>query len=170
MVPCRNPRRKNVVQIDLLREENRLTLKSSLWVRFVCIFGISGFNFFIWFFLFLYKKLGNIGYDTKKNSEDILSRRRQCWVRFGWNLYQLLPDIWNFVWGGKKCAFKLPKVPDLAKYVKKRQKIFTASATWSPKDWNFVLNLLTLFAKIWESQTQKNSIKNFYWPLFPTPQ
>ena len=26
--------------------------------------------------------------------------------------------------GGKKFAFKLPKVPDLAKYVKKRQKLF----------------------------------------------
>ena len=133
-------------------------------------FGISVFNFFIWFFLFLYEKLGNIEYDTKKKGEDILSRQRRLLSTIWMKFVPVAPRYLEFRLGGKKFAFKLPKVPDLAKYVKKRQKIFTASATWSPKDWNFVLNLLTLFAKIWESQTQKNSIKNFYWPLFPTPQ
>ena len=113
MVPCRNPRRKNVVQIDLLREENRLTLKSSLWVRFVCIFGISGFNFFIWFFLFLYKKLGNIGYDTKKKGKDILSRQRR-----------LLGTIWM------KCLPVVPRYLVFRLGVKNLLSIYPKYLTW----------------------------------------
>ena len=74
-------------------------------------------------FLFLNKKLGNIGYDTKKNGEDILSRRRQLlstiWIKF----VLVAPRYLEFCLGVKKSAFELSKVPDLPKYVKKRQKL-----------------------------------------------
>ena len=40
LLPCSNPRRKNAVQIDFLKEENRLTLKLTpvFELAFVCIF------------------------------------------------------------------------------------------------------------------------------------
>ena len=40
LLPCSNPRRKNAVQMDFLKEENRLTLKLTpvFELAFVCIF------------------------------------------------------------------------------------------------------------------------------------
>ena len=40
LLPCSNPRRKNAVQMDFLKEENRLTLKVTpvFELAFVCIF------------------------------------------------------------------------------------------------------------------------------------
>ena len=40
LLPCSSPRRKNAVQIDFLKEENRLTLKLTpvFELAFVCIF------------------------------------------------------------------------------------------------------------------------------------
>ena len=63
-------------------------------------------------------------YDTKKKGEDILSRRRRLLSTIWMKFVPVAPRYLEFRLGGKKFAFKLPKVPDLAKYVKKRQKIF----------------------------------------------
>ena len=81
--------------------------------------------------------MGNVGYDTKNNGEDILSRRRQLlntiWMKF----VPVAPRYLGFCVRVKKFAFELPKVPDLAKYVKKRQKLlyyFDNLEPESPKD------------------------------------
>ena len=84
LAPCRNPRRKNAAQMDFFREEKRLNLKLTPCSR-LHFLGISAVNFFISFFS-LFKKLCVIRYDTKKNAEDIFSRRRHLlstlWMKF----------------------------------------------------------------------------------------
>ena len=79
----------------------------------------------------------NIGYDTKKKGEDISSHRRQLlgtiWMKF----VPVAPRHLEFRLGVKRFAFELTKVPDLAKYVKKRQKLlycFDNLESESPKD------------------------------------
>ena len=81
--------------------------------------------------------MGNIGYDTKKNGEDILSRRRQLLSTIWMKFVPAAPRYLEFRFGVKKFALGLPKVPDLAKYVKKRQKLlycFGNLESESPKD------------------------------------
>ena len=73
--------------------------------------------------LFLYEKLGNIEYDTKKNGEDILSRRRRLLSTIWMKYVPVAPRYQEFRLGVKKFAFELPKVPDMAKYVKKTPQI-----------------------------------------------
>ena len=67
--------------------------------------------------------MGNIGYDTKKNGEDILSRQGQLLSTIWMKFIPVAPRYLEFRLGVKKFAFELPEVPDLAKYVRKRQKL-----------------------------------------------
>ena len=77
--------------------------------------------------------MGNIGYDTKKNSEGILGRWRQLLSAIWTKFVPVAPKYLEFRFGVKKFALELPKVPDLAKYVKKNaKKCFIALATWIP--------------------------------------
>ena len=78
--------------------------------------------------------MGNIGYDTKKNSEGILGRWRQLLSAIWTKFVPVAPKYLEFRFGVKKFALELPKVPDLAKYVKKNaKKCFIALATWIPR-------------------------------------
>ena len=107
--------------------------------------------------------MGNIGYDTKKNGEDILSRRRQLlstiWIKF----VLVAPRYLEFCLGVKKFAFELPKVPDLPKYIKKRQKI--ALLLWQPgvlgsEGLNICIEFAYFFGQtLWKSDSKKK-IKN----------
>ena len=58
--------------------------------------------------------MGNIGYDTKKNGEDILSRQRQLLSTIWMKFVPVAPRYLEFRFGVKKFAFELAKVPDLA--------------------------------------------------------
>ena len=82
--------------------------------------------------------MGNIGYDTKKNSEGILGRWRQLLSAIWTKFVPVAPKYLEFRFGVKKFALELPKVPDLAKYVKKkRQKMlycFGNLDSENPKD------------------------------------
>ena len=136
LAPCRNPRRKNAVQIDFFREENRLTLKLTLVFEptFVCIFWDISVSFFHLIFFFLFKKLRNIRYDTKRNAEDNLRRLGHLLSTFWVKFVLVAPRYLEFRLRGKIIAFELHKVPDLAKYVKNANNCFFASANWSTKD------------------------------------
>ena len=59
-----------------------------------------------------------------KQGEDILSRQRRLLSTISMKCVPVAPRYLEFRLEGQKCAFKLPKVPDLAEYVKKRQKLF----------------------------------------------
>ena len=81
--------------------------------------------------------MGKIGHDTKKNSEDILSRRRQLLSMIWMKFVPVAPRYLEFRSGVKKFALELPKVPELEKYVKERQKLlycFGNLESESPKD------------------------------------
>ena len=113
----------------------------------------------------------------RRRAKTFLAAKCCCWVRFRWNLYRLLPDIWNFVWrggGGKKFAFKLPKVPDLAKCVKKCQKLFYYFGNLKSEGLKICMEFAYSFRQILGKSDSKKAIKNryqtFYWSSFPTPQ
>ena len=95
-----------------------------------------------------------------------------CWVPFGWNLYQLLPDIWNFVWGLKSLLLNFPKY--LAKYVKKHQKLLYCFGNLESEELNFCIEFGYSFGQTLEKSDSKKTINNrdqtFYWSSFPTPQ
>ena len=81
--------------------------------------------------------MGNIGYDTKKNREDILRRQRQLLSTIWMQFVPVAPTYLEFCLGVKNVAFELPKAPELTKCVKKPQKLlycFGILESESPKD------------------------------------
>ena len=126
-------------------------------------------------FLFLYKKLGNIGYETKKKGEDILSRWRRLLSTIWMKFVPVAPRYLEFrLMGGKKFTFKLPKVPDLAKCLKKRQKLFYYFGNLKSEGLKLCIEFAYSFRQTLGKSDSKKPIKNrdqtFYWSSFPTPQ
>ena len=157
----------------------RIILKtySNLRARF-CLhfFGyqclILSFDFF-----FLVKKQGNIGYDTKKNGDAVVSRLRRLLSTIWMKFVPVAPRCLEFCLGVKNLLLNCPKYLTLPNMVKIHQNRFFCCGNIESEVLNFCsefsVNLLTIFAKLWESQTQKNtknSDKNFYCSLFSTPR
>ena len=89
------------------------------------------------------------------------------WVRFGWNLYQLLPDIWNFVWVLKGLLLNWPKYLTWPNMSKNAKNCFIALATWILRvrriklfHWVYLL-FWPNFGEVWLKKTLKIEIKLF---------
>ena len=104
--------------------------------------------------------MGNIEYDTKKKGEDILSRRRRLLSTIWMKFVPVAPRYPEFRLGGKKFAFKLPKVPDLAKYVKKRQKLFYCFGNLKSEGLKFCIEFAYSFRQTLGKSDSKKTIKN----------
>ena len=97
------------------------------------------------------------------------------WVRFGWNLYQLLPNIWSFVWVLKGLLLNCPKYLTWPNMSKNAKNCFIALATWIL--WVRRIKLLHWvcllfwpnFGEVWLKKN-KDRDQTFYWSSFPTPQ
>ena len=97
-------------------------------------------------------------------------------VRFGWNLYQLLPDIWNFVWVLKGLLLNWPKYLTSPNMSKNAKNCFIALATWILRvrriklfHWVYLL-FWPNFGEVWLKKNIKNRDQTFYWSSFPTSQ
>ena len=104
--------------------------------------------------------MGNIEYDTKKKGEDILSRQRRLLSTIWMKFVPVAPRYPEFRLGGKKFAFKLPKVPDLAKYVKKRQKLFYCFSNMKSVGLKFCIDFAYSFHQTLGKSDSKRPIKN----------
>ena len=104
--------------------------------------------------------MGNIGYDTMEKSEDILSCRRRLLSTIWMKFVPVAPRYLEFCLGGKKCTFKLPKVPDLAKYVKKRQKLFYCFGNLKSEGLKFCIEFAYSFRQTLGKSDSKKPIKN----------
>ena len=60
-----------------------------------------------------------------EKSEDILSCRRRLLSTIWMKFVPVAPRYLEFRFGVKKFVLELPEVPDLTKYVKKRQKLLS---------------------------------------------
>ena len=108
------------------------------------LFGISGFNFF---FIRNWVTDDTKKNDTKENGEYIESRWKRLlspiWMKFVPFVLRYL----EFCLGGKN----LPKVPDLAKYVKKLQKLLYCSGNLESEGLNFCSEFAYPFClTLWE--------------------
>ena len=116
--------KKRTAQMGFSQKGKRIILKtySNLRARF-CLhfFGyqclILSFDFF-----FLVKKQGNIGYDTKKNGDAVLSRLRRLLSTIWMKFVPVAPRCLEFCLGVKNLLLNCPKYLTLPNMVKIRQK------------------------------------------------
>ena len=117
--------KKRTAQMGFSQKGKRIILKtySNLRARF-CLhfFGyqclILSFDFF-----FPVKKQGNIGYDTKKNGDAVLSRLRRLLSTIWMKFVPVAPRYLEFCLGVKNLFLNCPKYLTLPNMVKIRQKL-----------------------------------------------
>ena len=122
--PSYQKAKKRTAQMGFSQKGKRIILKtySNLRARF-CLhfFGyqclILSFDFF-----FLVKKQGNIGYDTKKNGDAVLSRLRRLLSTIWMKFVPVAPRCLEFCLGVKNLLLNCPKYLTLPNMVKIRQK------------------------------------------------
>ena len=110
-------------------------------------------------------------------SDTILSIYRKILIRgsLHFGILHAMSNIVTQEWGGgKKFAFKLPKLPDLAKCVKKCQKLFYYFGNLKSEGLKICMEFAYCFRQTLGKSDSKKTIKNryqtFYWSSFPTPQ
>ena len=98
-------------------------------------------------------------------------------MRFGQNLYQLLPNIWNFVLGLKSLLWNCPKYltwPNMSKKTPKNALLLWQPGFRESEGLNFCIEFAYSFGQTLGKSDSKKTIKNrdhtFYWSSFPTPK